>query len=336
MLHEPLPTVAILVAARNEEKKILDCLQALAGIDYPKDKLCIYIGDDHSEDGTSSVVSRFMESHPQVQLFTITESRHQLLGKANVLAQLARQTHSDIIFFTDADVRVGPLWVKGMMNRLGNGTDLVSGATAIVKQDWLSAMQNADWLYNLGLRYLLEKAGRPLAASGTNMAVSRPAYEAVGGFEKITRSIAEDFDLFRAIVRNGSGVKTVLDKNVLAFTDAAQGFGELIRQQRRWLTSTMRMPFHFLIGVFIQNLFPWLMLALTFIFRNPLFMGIFALKWIFESALLLYTYRKLGQRPGFEILFYPLYAGICNAIFLFSWILHPATEWKGRQFPGRQ
>ena len=46
-----LPSVSIIVAARNEEASILSCMKSLSELDYPEDKLEIILVDDNSDDG---------------------------------------------------------------------------------------------------------------------------------------------------------------------------------------------------------------------------------------------------------------------------------------------
>ncbi|MFZ9970971.1 MAG: glycosyltransferase [Bacteroidia bacterium] len=46
------PQVSIWVAARNEEDNLADCLDALLNLDYPKEQLRIWVGDDQSDDRT--------------------------------------------------------------------------------------------------------------------------------------------------------------------------------------------------------------------------------------------------------------------------------------------
>lgn len=46
------PTVSIVVAARNEEDAIHRCLESLASLDYPNDKLEVLLVDDQSTDRT--------------------------------------------------------------------------------------------------------------------------------------------------------------------------------------------------------------------------------------------------------------------------------------------
>ena len=50
-----LPAVSIVVAARNEEKNILSCLESLDNLIYPDHKLEIIVIDDASSDRTLKI-----------------------------------------------------------------------------------------------------------------------------------------------------------------------------------------------------------------------------------------------------------------------------------------
>ena len=75
------PQISILIAARNEEATILDCLQAITQLDYPSDAVEVLIGDDQSTDRTGSFVADFIADKPNFQLVSITYTQAGLRGK---------------------------------------------------------------------------------------------------------------------------------------------------------------------------------------------------------------------------------------------------------------
>ena len=58
---DDLPTAAVIVSARDEEDKILNCLESLNKLEYPSGKLQIMIVDDRSEDNTGAIIDDFIE-----------------------------------------------------------------------------------------------------------------------------------------------------------------------------------------------------------------------------------------------------------------------------------
>ncbi len=62
------PLVTILVPCRNEAPFIAACLESIVGSDYPNDRLEVLVIDGLSEDGTRSIVSRFVAQHAMFRL----------------------------------------------------------------------------------------------------------------------------------------------------------------------------------------------------------------------------------------------------------------------------
>src|SRR5690348_12461782 len=58
------PSVAVLVAAHNEEQVIGHSIQALLNVDYPQEKLEIVVVNDRSKDRTAEIVDEFAASFP--------------------------------------------------------------------------------------------------------------------------------------------------------------------------------------------------------------------------------------------------------------------------------
>jgi len=76
-------SVAVIVAARNEEKNISDCLDALLQQTYAASLLQIIVVDDHSEDATTKIVQRYCDLHSHIQLITLPQHS---IGKKNAIA----------------------------------------------------------------------------------------------------------------------------------------------------------------------------------------------------------------------------------------------------------
>ncbi|MEO7368441.1 MAG: glycosyltransferase, partial [Gemmatimonadaceae bacterium] len=59
MTELQLPTVDVIIAVRNEERRIGSCLQSLLAQDYPAELINIFVVDNNSTDGTREVVGRY-------------------------------------------------------------------------------------------------------------------------------------------------------------------------------------------------------------------------------------------------------------------------------------
>src|SRR3990167_10209154 len=62
------PAVTIVVSCWNEEKTVYKTVRSLFNLNYPKDKIKIFLVDDGSTDGTWGIIRRF-EKYPNVRIF---------------------------------------------------------------------------------------------------------------------------------------------------------------------------------------------------------------------------------------------------------------------------
>jgi cellulose synthase/poly-beta-1,6-N-acetylglucosamine synthase-like glycosyltransferase len=69
---EYFPFISVVVAARDEEKNISDCIQSLLKQDYPVDKFEILIIDDFSTDKTAELIKKFDTSETNLKYLSST------------------------------------------------------------------------------------------------------------------------------------------------------------------------------------------------------------------------------------------------------------------------
>jgi cellulose synthase/poly-beta-1,6-N-acetylglucosamine synthase-like glycosyltransferase len=116
------------VSAFNEESRILDKIKNLDAIDYPPDRIEMWIGTDGSLDRTAEIVRA--ANHPRVHLV----ERRERSGKTAVLNELAHRTRAKILIFTDATGRFRPDAVHLLVGPLTDPeVGLVSGRALIRK-----------------------------------------------------------------------------------------------------------------------------------------------------------------------------------------------------------
>ena len=103
---ESLPSLSIVVAARNEERAIEQALLSLLALDYPL--LEIIVVNDRSSDATGSILDRVSMDYPQLQVLHLEMLPEKWLGKNNAMQQGAMIASGEYILFTDADVVFQP------------------------------------------------------------------------------------------------------------------------------------------------------------------------------------------------------------------------------------
>lgn len=239
---DALPTAAVLVAARDEERVLARCLDALVGQDYPADRLTLLVADDHSTDATAAVVHGYA---PDVRYVSVADADAPglagLRGKARALHAAIAATDAELLLMTDADCAPPPGWARGLASLLCEpGVGLAAGLTRVERPaaGWPRAFaggQDLDSAYLLGYSSALTEAIQPATAMGNNMALRREAYEAVGGYPGLPFSVTEDYALFRAVAEAGPWrVRFPLAPETAVVTLPAPDVGAFYRQRRRW------------------------------------------------------------------------------------------------------
>ena len=104
-----LPSVTIIVPARNAARHIGPCLESLLALDYPRYEIVVV--DDLSTDATADAVRRAVGQSPtgrNIRLVMVDdgaddEGTEWAYGKSRALWQGARQASGEWLLFVDAD-----------------------------------------------------------------------------------------------------------------------------------------------------------------------------------------------------------------------------------------
>jgi glycosyltransferase involved in cell wall biosynthesis len=96
------PSIAIIIAVRNEEDNLEQALQSVCNIAYPNYKITVV--NDRSTDGTQRILDSLLIKYPQLCLEKIDELPKNWLGKNYALYTGYLKSDEDWLLFTDADV----------------------------------------------------------------------------------------------------------------------------------------------------------------------------------------------------------------------------------------
>lgn len=327
------PSISIWVAARNEEASILACLESLDQLDYPHEQVEIILGDDGSEDRTAEIVKDFISTKNQFRYLFIDGKLGKADKKANVLAHLAHASNGDYYLICDADIQVKPTWAMELVKNFTGNTGVVSATTLIADTSWFARMQRIDWLYLMGLLKSAANLGIPCTAVGNNMAVSKEAYWATGGYENIDFSITEDFKLFRAIIEKGYGWKHLNNAASTSLSAPVPDFRTLLAQRKRWLIGGRELPLYWKLLLGLHASFDPLILVLLF-FQLPLALILFVGRIFLQVLLILRLFKRIDEKPPrlLLILEYPAFSASLSVCSLVFYLLPKGKEWKARKY----
>lgn len=330
---EDLPTISILVAARNEENNILGCINSLNELDYPENKIEIFIIDDHSTDKTNEIVSDFIKDKPKFRIIQPAEKLGELKGKANALANAIKQVNNEIILTTDADCVVNPLWAKTLASYFKQDVAMVCGYTDQYKRTVFEGMQAADFIYLLGVAAGMMNLGKPLSCIGNNMAYRKAVYDEVGGYENIKFSVTEDFQLLHAMDRlKKYKIIYPLDSGGYVISEPCPDMKVLYWQKKRWGVGGLNSRF---IGFFTMS-FGFLMSAAMFLlpfYFSPGVLVILAGKILMDYLFLKVIYKGIKAKIGLlDFIAFQIYLPVYVVVLPVLVSVSRNVVWKERKF----
>lgn len=331
---ESLPTVSIIVAARNEEENILRCLKALNKLEYPEDKLQIILVDDRSTDKTENIIENFIINKTKFTKIVTKKEIGRLKGKTNALANALEVATGEIIFTTDADCVMVPSWVKTVVSYYQEDVAMVNGFTTQTANSNFSGMQAIDFVYLLIVASGTINLKTPLSCIGNNMSYRKKAYFEVGGYENLPFSVTEDFNLLKAINKlKKYKIIYPLDKDALVTSTACKNLKALYLQKKRWAIGGLKAPWRGYV-IFIFGYVTNLLMLLTPFFISKIWMYLVLFKLVTDLFLLFPVYKKLGLVKDLKYFFtfeiyYIIYVTLLPVIVF---ITGQRVNWKGRKY----
>ncbi len=333
--HDFTPSVSVIIAARNEEHRIMACLESISRLAYPADKLEILVVNDESTDNTVALVERYASTNPRLRLLH-SSKESGLRGKVNALNEGIKSSRGDILMFTDADCVVPSTWVKETVKYYADfSVGLVAGFTLLKSVNLFERVQALDWFAQFTMASGAVALGVPITAVGNNLSVRRTAYDRTGGYEQIPFSVTEDHALFKAIVESsGFSVRFPLERGTLVQSLPCQGLRDLLHQKLRWFSGGMHLDASAIIVFAAMYL---LKLLLVFNLFVPSWEGTVAiLLSITADALLVFPSLQIFRRMELLATSIPFSLYLIGYILVLPVVLvfRRKVVWKGREFAG--
>jgi chlorobactene glucosyltransferase len=193
-----VPSVSVLVPARNETDDLERCLQAITASDYPKLEVLVY--DDCSVNRrTPEIIRSFAHQGVRfIQGDVPDESRW--LAKNYAYARLAAEASGDLLLFCGVDARLEPHSIRQLVWLLQQrGKDMVSVMPLRAPRpgSGSSVLQAMRYYWEICLPRRFFK--RPPVLS-TCWLIRRDALQRMGGFEAASRAVVPEAPLARQAV----------------------------------------------------------------------------------------------------------------------------------------
>lgn len=217
------PSVAVLIAAHNEEAFIKRKIENILSLDYPPHLLKIVIGCDGCTDRTEDIAKSFGD--PRVEVFVFPERR----GKAHTLNALLSRVESEVIVFTDARQVFDRMAIRELVANLADDSVGAVTGSLVVRGSGQAADSSGFYRrYDEFLRMHESMLHSSVGAAGAIYAVKREFCKPIP-----EDTVLDDFVIPMRLVLGG--LRVVYEPNAKAYDIPPSNLRQEMRRKIRTL-----------------------------------------------------------------------------------------------------
>ncbi len=219
------PAVTILIPAYNVQDTVARCVRSCLALDYPPEKLRIFVIDDCSTDATLSALTPF-----KGRISVLRRSRNG--GKAAALNQAIPFVRTPFACCLDADSFFAPHSMKALISSFTDGGvgAVASNMKVDAPRSVLERIQRLEYFFSIYLRELMSRLDALYVVPGPGSVYRTAVLREIGGFDE--GNLTEDMDIAFRIKERGWTISSSADG--LTTTVAPRDIGGLLRQRMRW------------------------------------------------------------------------------------------------------
>jgi chlorobactene glucosyltransferase len=198
---DTLPTVSVIIPARDESAVIQRVVTSLRGLDYPAAKFSLLVVDDHSGDATADLAASAGASVLRLE----SDPPPGWTGKCHASHQAAAVSNAEWLLFTDADTCHAPGSLRSAVEYAQrHGVDALS---LLLQQECVTVWDKLA----LPLAYQAMFAALSAAPTfnGQYILIRREVYAASGGYALVRNRVMEDVALAGALAAHGYRITLV-------------------------------------------------------------------------------------------------------------------------------
>lgn len=332
--------VSLLVPVRDGGEDLTGVLQDLHAQCAAVPGSEVIVIDDHSTDGSRARVEAMAARWPALRCIPNNGE-----GKKAAITTGVQQARNELVLLTDADAHggrerarcVAAHHARSRWAMLVLPVSTTSDGTFI---GWLQAEEQTA-LQGVALGAAL--GGSPVLANGANLAFTRAAFLAVGGYQGDRWASGDDQFLLERMRRAGRPVACLADPAAMVTVTCAPGLRAAWSQRLRWAGKMRGAGAGRSLLMAAAVLYPWVLLLLTVrtdwtsavnqgFFRAILLLAGAWLLWLLPVLLLVGEAKRFfGERPTplrsmIALLLFTVYAPV---IAIAALVVRP--RWKGRR-----
>ena len=348
VIEKPLPTVCIIVPARNEANVIPISLRSLLLQDYTGN-FTIFLVDDQSSDGTANFaqgVAYAVDKSDKLQIVSSASLPTGWTGKLWAMAQgveKASELTPDYFLLTDADIQHDISNLRRLVAKAeSQNLDLVSIMVRLRCQSFWEQLLIPAFVFFFQKLYPFSWVNNPIkttaAAAGGCILIRRESLNRIGGLQIIRQALIDDCSLAKAVKSNHGKIWLGLSTSTISLRpyDSLKTIWNMVaRSAYTQLNYSPVLLVGSLLGITLVYLLPPIGIILGVLLGNcPITLVSF-------TAYLLMTFAYLPiirfyKCPAIFAFSLPIIAFLYTLMTVDSALRHwqgRGGEWKGRVYP---
>ena len=332
---EAIPSVSVVIAARNEERGIEPALRSVLSLRGGHVEAIVV--NDRSDDATGAILDRMAAAHPRLRVVHVAELPAGWLGKNHALWLGAAAARGELLLFTDADVVMAPatlLHAAAYMQR--ERLDHLTVAPRVIMPGWLLQTFGVAFsiffsLFTRPWKVRDPRSGKHVGIGAFNL-VRAESYRRMGTHRAIAMRPDDDVKLGKLAKKNGFSSDFLIGAEMIS-VEWYHSLPEVVRGLRKNGFAGVDYRISLVMLATLAQLF---------------FMWPFAAVWITEGwtralyaialglILLMYAGSARAQRaPWWHGVMFPL----ASALFIYViWnatiyaLVNDGIEWRGTHY----
>ncbi len=194
MSDKELPSVSVLIPARNEDELLEDCLHSVLASDYPK--LEVIVADDCSHDATPEIIRKFAQDG--VRFVACRPPEENWLAKNQTYEQLAQEASGSVLLFCGVDARFEPQSIRRLVSSMIHKKKSMLSIMPINQQLHPSPVQAMRYFWELAPPRRL--FNRPPVLS-TCWLIAKDTLKDLGMFTGVQRTVVPEARFARELIK---------------------------------------------------------------------------------------------------------------------------------------
>ncbi len=225
---ESYPAVTIVVPCFNEEKTVYKTIESLLNLNYPKDKVKIFLIDDGSSDNTLSVLNQF-KNYENIKVFHKENG-----GKYTVLNLALEHTETEFFGGLDADSFADPESLVRIMSYFERDLNTMAVAPSVTvynPQNMIQSAQKVEYYMGVYFKKMLGFLGAINVTPGPLTIFRKKVFDDLGGYRHGHNT--EDMEIAYRMQKNRYQIEHCNDAYV--YTSTPTTIKKLYKQRLRWI-----------------------------------------------------------------------------------------------------